>query len=89
MAGSDKYTRKANFYRALSEPVRLQILDILVKKKKCICICELSDLVKKDQSVVFRHVQLLKELGIIETKKERCFLLCCINDKKKAKKYLE
>ncbi len=72
---------KAQYFKALGEPSRLKIVDYL-SDKDCCCICELAKLLKKDQSVVFRHVQLLKDAGIIETNKETRFLMCCLKDKK-------
>ncbi len=79
---------KSMFYKALSEPIRLQIIDCLIKNH-CACICELTKSIKRDQSVVFRHIQILENAGIVETKKQANFLICCIKDKEKIKKYLE
>ena len=62
--------------------------EYLLKKGKCICICELSRILKRDQSVVFRHIQTLKQAGIINTTKDAQFLYCCIKDKEKVKRYL-
>lgn len=76
-----KLEDKAKYYKALSEPVRLKIIEYLLKKKTCACICELSGITEKEQSVVFRHVQILKDAGIIETRKNGCFLECCVKDK--------
>lgn len=80
---------KSRFYRALSEPIRLRIIEYLLDKKECLCICELSKLLKKDQSVIFRHIQLLKEVGIVGTCKENKFLMCCLKNKSKIRKFLE
>jgi ArsR family transcriptional regulator len=81
--------QKARFYSAMGEPVRLRMIEYMLSQKGCRCICELSKLVKREQSVVFRHIQILKQAGIIETKKQGCFLLCCIKDKARIRRYLE
>ncbi|MBL7054855.1 winged helix-turn-helix transcriptional regulator [Candidatus Woesearchaeota archaeon] len=80
---------KSKFYKALGEPIRLKIIEYLLNKKRCTCICELSKLLKRDQSVIFRHIETLKEAKIISTRKEANFLMCCLKDKDKIKKYLE
>jgi len=80
---------KSKKYKALSEPVRLRIIEYLLKKGQCTCICELSQLLKKDQSVIFRHIQILKEAGILNANKKEKYLMCCIKDKNKVKKYIE
>jgi len=76
----------SRFYKALGDPIRLQIIDHLMKKE--LCICELTKLLKRDQSVIFRHVQILKEAGILKTNKEAKFLICCIKCKEKVKRVL-
>ncbi|HIH38320.1 winged helix-turn-helix transcriptional regulator [Candidatus Woesearchaeota archaeon] len=81
--------KKASFYKALGDPVRLKILAYLLKQDECTCICELAKVCRKDQSVIYRHAQLLKTAGIINTKKDGPFLFCCIKDKKALIKLLE
>ncbi len=81
--------KKAGFFKALGEPIRLKIVSYLLEKEQCVCICDLSKLLKRDQSVIFRHIQILKKEGIVSTRKEEKYLMCCIADKNKIKKYLE
>lgn len=80
---------KSRLYKALGEPIRLKIIDYLMKKGQCTCICELSKLLKRDQSVIFRHIQILREADILNTNKEAKYLMCCIKDKDKIKRILE
>ena len=84
-----KLEEKSKVFRALGEPNRLRIIEYLLKKGKCTCVCELSRLLKRDQSVVFRHIQILKDAGIVSTDKKAQFLACCIKDRAKVKQYLE
>jgi ArsR family transcriptional regulator len=72
---------KTQFYKALADPIRLKIIDILLNKKACTCCCELTKNIKRDQSVIFRHIQVLKDAGIINTEKKDRFLMCCLKDK--------
>lgn len=76
---------KAMFYRALSEPLRLRILQYLLGLKGYSCVKELAHLFKKDQSVIYRHVEMLVRAGLVETRKEKKFLLCYVKDKEKVK----
>ena len=80
---------KSALFKALGEPIRLQIVDNLMKKKDPVCICDLSTVIKRDPSVIFRHVQLLKDAGIIETQKDNKFLMCKIKDKIKMEELLK
>ena len=79
---------KSKLYKALGEPIRLRIIDHLLKKAECICICELSKFLKRDQSVIYRHIQILKEVNLLKTNKESKYLMCCIKDKGRVKKIL-
>lgn len=80
--------KKARFYHALGDKTRLEIIQYLLKEK-CKCICHIADYIKKDQSTIFRHIEILKNVGLIETKKENKFLFCCIKNKEKLKRLLE
>ena len=76
-------------HKALGEPIRLKIVEYLMDKGKCTCVCHLSKLLKRDQSVIFRHMQILKEAGILDTSKEAKYLLCCVKNRNKIKRLLE
>jgi ArsR family transcriptional regulator, lead/cadmium/zinc/bismuth-responsive transcriptional repressor len=74
MKNSDEY---ALFFKALGDKTRLSIVDILSKRGKY-CIQDIAKKVGKEQSTVFRHVQVLKQAGIISTIKEDKCLLCTL-----------
>ena len=59
---------KAKIFKALSDPVRLTILDFLRDQEKC--VCEIVPHVKLIQPVVSRHLKILKYVGIIRDRKE-------------------
>lgn len=82
-----KIEQKANFYHALGDETRLKIIEYLLREK-CRCICHIAEYVKKDQSTIFRHIEILKNARLVETKKENKFLFCCIKDKEKIKNLL-
>lgn len=81
--------KKSKLFKALGDPIRLKIIDHLLKKGCCTCICELSKILKRDQSVVFRHVMILKEVDLVNTNKDARFLMCCIKNRAKLIKILE
>ncbi|MBN1157031.1 winged helix-turn-helix transcriptional regulator [Candidatus Woesearchaeota archaeon] len=83
------FEKKSRYFKALSEPVRLKILDYLLKRRECSCICHLSKALNKHESVILRHIQQLKSAGIVNTRKNERFLFCCVGDKDKIKRLLE
>jgi len=62
------YERRAAIAKALGHPSRLMIVDALQEKE--ICVCELTELVGADQSTVSRHLSVLKNAGLVDTRKE-------------------
>jgi ArsR family transcriptional regulator len=58
---------KAKIFKALSDPVRLSILDFLRDGEKC--VCEIIPHVKCIQPVVSRHLKILKDSGIVIDRK--------------------
>ena len=69
---------KARIFNALSDTVRIDILDFLRDGEKC--VCEITPHVKLIQPVVSRHLKILKECGIIADRKEGNRRLYSITD---------
>lgn len=69
---------KAKIFKALSDPVRLNILDFLCDGEKC--VCEIIPHVKLIQPVVSRHLKILKDSGIVRDKKDGNRRLYSITD---------
>jgi ArsR family transcriptional regulator len=51
----------------LAHPVRLQILDILVRRGGEVCVCDLEGAVPVKQPTVSHHLRLLREAGWVDT----------------------
>lgn len=79
----------ARFHKALGEPIRLRIVEHLLNRKGCVCICELARVLRRDQSVVFRHIKLLQDAGIVKADKKAKFLMCCLVDNNHIRKCVE
>jgi len=72
------YEVRAKVAKALAHPTRLLIVDHL-GKQDC-CVQELTDLAGCDQSTVSRHLAVLRESGLVASKKvgtsQRYYLTC-------------
>ena len=53
----------------LAHPVRMQLLDVLVRKEGVVCVCDLESAVPVKQPTVSHHLRLLREAGIIHSEK--------------------
>ncbi|WP_013325227.1 ArsR/SmtB family transcription factor [Gloeothece verrucosa] len=73
---SDLTTVLAGFH-ALSDPIRLNILDLLRSQELCVCeLCEQLDLA---QSKLSFHLKILKEAGLLMSRQERRWIYYRLN----------
>lgn len=78
-----KFDHMAVIMKAMAHPTRLFILDKLNEKEHC--VCELQELICADMSTVSKHLAVLRNAGIINSRKQNnqvyYRLLCpCILD---------
>jgi ArsR family transcriptional regulator len=57
--------RMAAIARALGDPVRLQLVDVLRRHAGKVCVCELVPLFDLSQPTVSHHLKVLREAGIV------------------------
>jgi ArsR family transcriptional regulator len=69
---------KAKIFNALSDPVRLEIVEFLRVGEKC--VCEIVPHVHLIQPVVSRHLKILKDCGLLKYRKEGNRRLYSITD---------
>ncbi len=58
----------ANIFKALAHPTRLQIIKIL--KERPLCVCDILPQIDSEQSNTSQHLSVLKNQGIVESKKD-------------------
>jgi ArsR family transcriptional regulator len=61
----DEAVRVAAMAKALGEPVRVQLVDVLRKHAGKVCVCELVPLFDLSQPTVSHHLRVLREAGIV------------------------
>jgi ArsR family transcriptional regulator len=61
--------RFAAVARALGDPVRLQIVDVLHHHAGSVCVCELNDLFDLSQATISHHLKVLRDAGIVDSEK--------------------
>jgi DNA-binding transcriptional ArsR family regulator len=73
------YENQAVFLKALGQPTRLQILDLLKKGERC--VCEIFPALDQEQANVSKHLTILKQAGILDSRKEGLRVIYWIKDK--------
>jgi ArsR family transcriptional regulator len=62
--------RIAAVAKALGDPIRLQLVDVLRKHAGKVCVCELVPLFDLSQPTVSHHLKVLREAGIVESERK-------------------
>jgi ArsR family transcriptional regulator len=81
-----KFKEVVDFLKVISEENRLKILCFLQKQEKC--VCEIWQCLKLPQNLVSHHLKVLKDLGLISSKKVGLKVFYKLN-KKVVKKYIK
>ncbi|WP_249019177.1 helix-turn-helix transcriptional regulator [Conexibacter sp. S30A1] len=61
----EQAVRMAAVARALADPVRVQLVDVLRLHAGKVCVCELVPLFDLSQPTVSHHLKVLREAGIV------------------------
>ncbi len=62
--------RMASIAKALGDPVRLQLVDVLRKHAGKVCVCELVPLFGLSQPTVSHHLKVLREAGLVGAERQ-------------------
>ncbi len=81
----EKLEELAEFFKALSHPVRLKIISILIEGKQC--VKNLGELLNMSQPSVSQHLSILRSRGIVGWKREGSIICYYIKDDRVIKLY--
>lgn len=60
---------KTDFLKALSDPTRLKIVQLL-NQKQALCVCDIISELGQPQPTISRHLKQLKQIGILESERK-------------------
>ena len=75
-----KDIRIAKYAKALAHPARIAILNLLIKRKACVC-GNIVDELPLSQSTVSQHLKELKQAGLIKGDIDGASVCYCIDEK--------
>jgi ArsR family transcriptional regulator len=73
---TQKFKRQAQLFKMLANPVRLEILSALSKRR--VCVNNLSELVSRRQANISQHLSIMRNMGIIDSQragKKQCYFI--------------
>jgi ArsR family transcriptional regulator, arsenate/arsenite/antimonite-responsive transcriptional repressor len=56
----------ADRLKALSDPTRLRMLDLLVQQPQTLCVCDITSQFDLHQPTISHHLRILREAGLIQ-----------------------
>ena len=62
--------RMAAIAKAVADPVRLQLIDVLRKHAGKVCVCELIPLFDLSQPTISHHLKVLRNAGLVKSEKQ-------------------
>ena len=65
----ERAERMAQIAKALADPVRLQLVDVLRKHAGKVCVCELVPLFDLSQPTVSHHLKVLRDAGLVASER--------------------
>jgi ArsR family transcriptional regulator len=71
--------RMASVAKALGDPIRMQLVDVLVKHAGEVCVCELVPLFDLSQPTVSHHLKVLREAGIVGSERRGLWAYYYVN----------
>src|SRR4051794_18949230 len=66
----EQAVRMAAVAKALGDPVRLQLVDVLRKHAGKVCVCELVPLFDLSQPTVSHHLKVLRDAGLVASERQ-------------------
>jgi ArsR family transcriptional regulator len=71
--------RMATVAKALGDPIRMQLVDVLRKHAGKVCVCELVPLFDLSQPTVSHHLKVLREAGIVGSERSGLWAYYYVN----------
>ena len=67
--GATDATTLTDRLRALADPTRLRMLDLLVEQPKELCVCDITSQFDLHQPTISHHLRILREAGLVASEK--------------------
>ena len=61
----ERAERMASLAKALADPIRVQLVDVLRRHAGKVCVCELTPLFDVSQPTVSHHLKVLRDAGLV------------------------
>jgi ArsR family transcriptional regulator len=70
--------------KALADPTRLRMLDLLAQQAEPLCVCDITPQFEQNQPTISHHLKLLREAGLIGCEKRGIWAFYWATDRGRA-----
>ena len=74
----EKIQESSELLRALTHPLRMQIMEY-IDSQDCISVNKIYSTLNLEQSITSQHLRILRNAGVVETKRDGKFIYYSIN----------
>jgi ArsR family transcriptional regulator len=76
----DHAGRMGRVAKALGDPIRMQLVDVLRKHAGKVCVCELVPLFDLSQPTVSHHLKVLRDAGLVGSERQGLWAYYYVNN---------
>jgi DNA-binding transcriptional ArsR family regulator len=69
----------AGWFKALADPTRVRILNLLARNDEPICVCDIVDQFPLGQPTISHHLKILRETCFVQAERRGTFMYYAIN----------
>lgn len=75
----ERAERMASVAKALGDPIRMQLVDVLRRHAGQVCVCELVPLFDLSQPTISHHLKVLRDAGIVGSERKGLWAFYYVN----------
>jgi DNA-binding transcriptional ArsR family regulator len=69
----------ASWFKALADPTRIQILNLLARAGEPVCVCEITEQFPFTQATISHHLKVLRDVRFILSERRGTFMYYWVN----------
>jgi ArsR family transcriptional regulator len=77
--GETEAEEYASWFKALADPTRIRILNLLAQSDEPVCVCDIVDHFPLGQPTISHHLKVLREVGFVVAERRGTFMHYRVN----------
>jgi ArsR family transcriptional regulator, arsenate/arsenite/antimonite-responsive transcriptional repressor len=69
----------AGWFKALADPTRIRILNLLALSEDAVCVCDITDHFQLGQPTISHHLKILRDVRFVESERRGTYMYYRVN----------